>query len=57
MTAKNNSLIKWFIIALAIAGFVFNSGVLYNDVKHLKGQIAEIKQQVQNIQEYLLEQK
>jgi len=57
MTPKNNNLVKWIIVALAVAGLIFNSGVLYNDVKHLKTEMVELKQQIGSIQEYLLKGK
>ena len=42
---KNNSKIKWIVVAFAVAGLIFNSGVLYNDVNHLTKQIAVLIEQ------------
>lgn len=38
---------QWIIVAIAIAGLIFNSGILYNDIKHLKKEFAEMKQELQ----------
>ena len=54
MTKQMNSKAKWIIVALAVAGLIFNSGVLYNDVKHLKEDLAEVKQEIQYLREYLI---
>jgi len=55
MTKKINGLAKWIVVAIAVAGIIFNTAILYNDVKHLKGDIAEIKIEVKDITHYLLE--
>lgn len=55
MTKKVNDLAKWIIVALALLTLAFNSGVLYNDVKHLKNDFTEIKMDVKSINAYLLE--
>lgn len=38
-----NGYVKWFFIALAVAGIVWNAATLHNDVKHIKADIQEIK--------------
>ena len=55
MAKEMNGRAKWIIVALAIAGLIFNSGVLYNDVKHLTKQIEEIKQELKDLRTYLME--
>lgn len=52
--AKKNDMAKWIIVALALLTLVFNSGVLYNDVKHLKEVVRELKQDVKQINTYLI---
>lgn len=52
---KRNDIAKWIVVALALLTLAFNSGVLYNDVKHLKASFAEIKQDVKSINMYLLQ--
>lgn len=63
---KYNDYVKWIIVAFAIAGFIFNSGVLYNEVAHLKANqskmatkedIVEIRQDIKNINDRLWESK
>lgn len=48
-------MIPWFVVALAVLGFVFNTGVIYNDVKHLKRSIDAIWKEVNAIKKYLME--
>lgn len=54
MAKRLNGLAKWIIICIAVAGIIFNTAILHNDVKHLKGDIAEIKEEVKEIRQYLL---
>lgn len=54
MIKRMNGLARWIIVAIAVGGLIFNSAILYNDVKHLKGDIAEIKQEIKEIRQYLL---
>ena len=51
----NGSRAKWIVVAFAIGGLIFNSGILYNDVRHLKDDLAEIKEEVKEIRIYLME--
>jgi hypothetical protein len=46
---KINGLKKWLPWILVIGGIIWNSAILHNDVKHLKTDIAEIKQDVRDI--------
>jgi len=55
MAKQSNGRARWFIVALAVAGLIFNSGVLYNDVKHLKEDLAEVKQEIKYIRECLID--
>lgn len=49
--------IQWTIVALALVGFVFNSGVLWNEVRHLKKSVEDIWKKMDKIEQYLLERK
>ncbi len=42
------------ITFLAVGGFVFNSGVLYNDVKHLKKSVDDIWSEINEIKNILI---
>jgi len=55
--AKNqgNGRVRWFIVASAVVGLCFNSGILYNDVKHLKEETAEIKQEIKELRLLFIE--
>ena len=55
MKTKLNGIARWVIVAIAVSGIVFNTAVLYNDVKHLNRQIQEIKQEIRDLRNYLLE--
>ena len=50
-----NGIAKWIVVALALLTLAFNSGVLYNDVKHLKGQLSEIKEEIKDLRSYIME--
>ena len=47
--AKRNDVAKWIIVAMAVAGLIFNSGILYNEVRHLKEDLAQVKYEVHEI--------
>ena len=56
MAKKNgNGRARWIIVALAVGGLIFNSGILYNDVKHLKEDVAEVKQDIKTLRELFIE--
>ena len=56
MTKKNgNGRARWIIVALAVGGLIFNSGILYNDVKHLAAEVTEIKQELKDLRVFLME--
>lgn len=46
---------QWIIVGLAVGGLIFNSGTLYNDVKHLKKDVEEIKIKLEEIKRKLEE--
>lgn len=54
---KLNGFARWVIVALAVGSVIFNTAVLYNDVKHLKNAVQEIKQEIRDLRTYLLENK
>ena len=43
------------VAILAVIGLVFNSGVLYNDVKHLKKSVDDIWSEINEIKNILIE--
>ena len=38
-----NGTARWIIVALTVLGLAFNSGILYNDVKHLSKAIEKLE--------------
>ena len=50
-----NGLLKWIVVAAAVIGLIFNSGVLYNDVNHLKNDIAEVKQEIKDLRSLFIQ--
>lgn len=54
MAKETNGKAKWTVVAFAIGGLIFNSGILYNDVRHLKDELIEIKQEVKEIRIHLM---
>lgn len=55
MAQKLNGMAKWIIVGLAIAGLIFNSGILYNDVKRLSTEVADIKQDIKDLRQYIMD--
>jgi hypothetical protein len=55
--AKNqgNGRARWIVVALAVGGLIFNSGILYNDVRHLKEEVAEVKQEIKELRLLFIE--
>lgn len=57
--AKKNDTAKWIIVAMAVGGLIYNvivtHTILKNDVKHLQEDTTEIKQDVKQINMYLIE--
>lgn len=52
---KANGMAKWVVVAGAVIGLIFNSGVLYNDVNHLKKDIAEVKQEIKDLRSLFIQ--
>ena len=48
-------LTKWIIVGIAIAGLIFNTGVLYNDIKHLKKSVDDMWSEINEIKNILIE--
>lgn len=46
---------EWIIAAIAIGGLIFNSGILYNDVRHLKKSIDDVWSEINEIKNILIE--
>ena len=40
---KLNGTARWIIVALTVLGLAFNSGILYNDVKHLSNSVEKLE--------------
>lgn len=54
MANKINGWVKKFFLGLAVAGIIWNAATSFNDVKHLKREVAEIKNEVKEIRTILL---
>ena len=52
-----NDTAQWIIVGIAVAGLVFNSGILYNDVKHLKKSMDDIWKEINHIKIMLTEER
>lgn len=50
-----NDLVKWIIVGIAVLGFVFNTGVLWNEVKHLKKSVDDMWSEINEIKNILIE--
>jgi len=50
-----NNTIQWTIVGLALLGFIFNSGILFNEVKHLKKSVSDIWTELNKIKNILIE--
>lgn len=52
-----NDVIQWTIVGLALLGFIFNSGVLWNEVKHLKKSVDSLWKKMDVLEKYIIERK
>ena len=52
-----NGVAKWIMVSIAVGALVFNTGVIYNDVKHLRNEVAEIKQDLKELRQIVLEKR
>lgn len=50
-------LAKWIIVAIAILGLAFNTGIVWNDVKHLKKSVDDIWSEINDIKKFLLKER
>jgi len=50
-------LAKWIIVAIAILGLAFNTGIVWNDVKHLKKSVDDIWSEINEIKKFLLKER
>lgn len=50
-------LAKWIIVGIAVGGLIFNTGVLYNDIKHLKKSVNDIWKELNKIKDILIERR
>lgn len=48
-SSKAKGYAQWIFVVIAIAGIVWNAATLHNDVKHLKGDLAEVKEGLKEI--------
>ena len=55
MTAE--FLAAMIVAILAVGGLVFNSGILYNDVKHLRKSVDDIWKEINHIKTILIEER
>jgi len=51
MTKKLNGTARWIIVGLAVLGLAFNSGILYNDVKHLSESVTRLEKSYDDLNE------
>jgi cell division protein FtsL len=56
MAKRLNGTAKWVIVAIAVGGLIFNSGILYNDVKHLRQGLIEVKQEIHELRTLIINQ-
>lgn len=49
MAKKINGYAKMIMVAIAIAGIIWNAATLHNDVKHLKNDMQELKKDIEQI--------
>ena len=57
MSKKINGYIKLILAAIAVGTLVFDTAILWNDVKHLKADVVEVKESVKFLTSYLLDKK
>lgn len=50
-----NDIIQWIIVGFAVLGLAFNSGILYNDVRHLKKSVNDLWGEINEIKKILIE--
>lgn len=50
-----SDLAKWIIVGIAISGLIFNTGILWNDVHHLKKSVDDIWGEINEIKLILIE--
>ena len=50
-----SDLAKWIIVGIAVAGLIFNTGIIWNDVKHLKKSVDDIWSEINEIKNILIE--
>lgn len=55
MTAE--FIVAMIVAILAVGGLVFNSGVLYNDVKHLKKSVDDVWKEINHIKILLIKER
>lgn len=60
-----DDLARWILVGLAVGGVIYNTivthAVLKNDIKHLRNEFehfkTEIKQEIRDLRQYLMENK
>lgn len=57
MSKKPNDIAKWIIVAFMTAGFIFNTGVIYNHVKSNTKAIVRIEARVETLYKFLMGKK
>jgi len=50
-----NDTTQWIIVGIAVLGFVFNTGILWNEVQHLKKSVEKLWTKIDEMQKYILE--
>lgn len=54
MSKKLNGYAKWVIVAFAIGGFIYNTGVIHNHVKTNAKAIARVEARVETLYKFLM---
>ena len=51
MVKNKNGYARWIITIIAIGGIIWNAATLHNDVKHLKDDMQELRQDMKTIKD------
>lgn len=57
MSKKLNGIVKWLIVAFAVGGFIYNTGIIHNHVKTNTKAIERIEARVETLYKFLMGEK
>ena len=46
---------QWVIVILAICAIIFNTGITYGHIQHLRKDVADIKRELEELRNYIME--